>query len=718
MPDFVITAPDGKKYKVAGANHAGAVAALKKQLGLPIGPTKEAAGLAKPFGEGTVFERPNALAQGGDEGDHIREIQNTGLDQATGALGNYVDPIMLGGADELLAAIENLPKLAPGGQSFGPGFERDLARLEQKRRDYEAVNSDQAAAATGAGIVMNPLNVLGAELMWLPRTVVGRAATGGATGAVAGGVSGGLGTEGDAAERALGAGIGAAGGAVLGGVAQPGAELLGLAARKGSEAGRAFYNTLQNQAAAKADPAGQANKLILRALMDDDFHLPILPDRVQGALPGQGMINLGGENLTALGRQATVAPGRGRTIAGDFFEEQASGAPDRAADALRGLSERGYYGTVETLDATRRAAADPLYTAAYATPAVEQWTPRIAELMRRPSMRGAFERARKIAAEEGRDPMELGLEFNEAGDPVFLAGANSNGQIPSAHTMDYVKRGLDDVINALPRNPATGRPIMDEGTRAIDATRRELVGILRQNPAYSAALDSWAGPSHAIEVTNLGREIFKKTGDPADSIRRFQALSPADQEYARIGFMRDAINSAGNVTDGGSVYNRLFGTSNKRALAEVMFPDRASFDRFAAQMQAEKSMLATNRTVQGGSPTARIDADKAAMSDAENSIGLIESLSSGSIMRMIATALQRAKNLQQGVSPQVAEELAKRLFTGDRAAMQDAITQLTSIQAPAPVAALPGAWLRRTPLAALLGQSSGQGGQTIATPRQ
>lgn len=659
--------------------------------------------------EGTVFERPDALATGG-QGDILRENPSDPLTRATGALGNYVDAAMLGGADELLAGIR-----AP---FTDKSFDQELARLEQARRDYEALNTGEGDAATVAGIVGNPLNLVGGELLYLPRTAAGRAGTAAGIGGGIGGVSGALGTEGDAGDRALGATIGGTVGAATGGAAQPGMELLGLVTRKGVEAGRAVYNTLKNQAAAKANPGEQADKLILRALMDDDLNLPMMPALARDALPGQGFVNLGGENVTALGRQATVAQGRGRTLANDFFEEQMAAAPDRAADSIRPMAQNGYYGTLEALDQTRRQTAAPLYNQAYQLPAVEVWTPRIAELMQRPSMRAAFAKAQRIAAEEGRDPTELGLIFNEAGDPVFLAGAR-NGQIPSTQTLDYIKRGLDDVIEQY-RDRTSGNLRLDTEGRAINATRAELVGMLREgNPQYAAALDAWGGPSRAMDMLEFGRDMYKARGNPADSIRRFQELPAADQEAVRIGFVRDAVADIGNLGDNSSAYLKLFGNNNKRAVAQLLFPDEASFNRFAAQMRAERDMLKTNRTVQGGSPTARIDADKAALSAAETDIGMIESLMSGSIPRMIGTAMQRAKNFQQGVSPQVAESLAQKLFTANPDVMQATIRGLQGLRAPAPVAALrPGLLaFKRTPAAPFLGLLAGQGGQTIATPR-
>lgn len=697
MPDFVITAPDGKKYKVSGPDHAGAVAALKKQLGLPIGPTKQAADIQAPFGQGTVFERPNALAQGGNNVS-LRENFSDPLTMATGALGNYVDAAMLGGADEVLAGI----------RSLGPGtFSQELARLEQARRDYEAQNTGGGVAATGAGLVLNPLNLLGGEAISMGRTALGRTGNAAKYGGTIGVVSGLLGTEGDSGDRLLGAGLGTAGGALLGAAAQPGAELLGFGARKGVEGGRAIYETLKNQAAAKSNPSAQADKLITQAIMRDSaLGNPLSP------LPGQGMVNMGGENLTTLGRLATVAPGPSRARAAEFFGEQAAGAPDRAADALKGLSDKGYYGTLEALDKGREAAAAPLYKAAREKGASGVWNEHLNELIARPSLGKAWQNAKRIAADRG-----------DALPEIFTMDASGNitgvKQVPDLKAWDYIKRGLDDVIDSN-KNQTTGKITTDSG-RSVVALKRELLEELdAMVPEYKLARDAYSGPSHSIEMVDKGRDYWRAKGDPADSIREFSNLSPADKDYVRIGMVRDALKDLGNTADAGSVYVKLFNTPNKRALLETVFPDRKAFERFAAQMQAEKQMLASNRTITGGSPTARIEADKAdaAMSGASDVLNFGQALGTGNVRQMIAMALDKARNLQRGLTPEVAESVGSKLFEANPELFVPYALSLINRGVPAPVQALSQGWLRNTPLAPWLGQGSGMGGAAIATPAQ
>lgn len=647
-----------------------------------------------------------------------QELQspNDGLAaKVSGGGQRLANAMLLGGADEIVAGAKAAFSANPD-----QALQNNLANLELRGKQFGAENPKLATGLDVAGVIGSPLNLIGGEFVAAAPSVLGRSLRAAKVGGGMGGAAGFLSTEGGLSDRATGGAIGLGAGAALGLAGQPTMEAAGFGLKKAGEAGMGVVNAVRNQMQARANPQMQADKLIARSLLDDGRQLGFGPAPIDAPLPGQGLVNLGGENTTALARQATVAPGPTRTKAAEFFGEQAAGAPDRAADALTPLADKGYYGTAAELDKTRRAAAKPLYDLAYSKPAVEVWSPHIAELMKRPSMKAAFVKAQRIAAEEGRNPKELGLDFNEAGDPVFLAGADKNGQIPSTQTMDYIKRGLDDVVEAY-RDKTTGKLVLDTEGRAINNTRAELVGKLREgNPDYAAALDAWGGPSQAIDMMDVGRQMFSSRGKPAESIMRFQKLTPAQQQLARIGFVRDAIEDLGTTGDSGSVYLKLFGNQNKRAVMETMFPDFKSFKAFADQMAAEKAMLGTNRTVMGGSPTARIEAEKATYDSASNVLGMADALRSGNPLRILSMALDRMRNLQRGVTPEVAEALGDRLFTMDPIEIQRLLSQVGMLRAPAPLTTLkPGAtqFLRRTPFAPLVGYGSGQAGAAIATPQ-
>jgi hypothetical protein len=612
---------------------------------------------------------------------------------------------MLGGADEALAGIRSLhPDLT---------FKNELERLEQKRRDYSADNPEAATVGTVAGVVANPLNVVGGEFIAAGRSAIPRMGRATFLGGTTGGVTGAAGTEGGIGERATGGAIGAGLGAAAGLLGQPGAELLGLGAKKTAEGGRAILNTLRNQSQAHSNPDLQADRLLARAFLQDQLQLGHGPAPLPNALPGQGLINMGGENVQKLGRLSTVAPGAPRQKAATFFEEQAAGAPDRAADAMKGMTSKGYYGTLEALDKGREAAAAPLYKVAREKGAAGVWNEHLSEIIKRPSLSRAWANAQKIAADRG-EPLPQIFEMDEAGQIIGVK------KVPDLKTWDYIKRGLDDVISGH-KNQTTQKIDTDAG-RGVVALKREMLEELDALiPEYKAARDAYAGPSHSIELVEKGRDFWRAKGDPADSIREFNQMSAADKEYVRIGLVRDAIKDVGNTTDAGSVYSKLFATPNKRALLQTAFPDEAAFKKFAQQMKSEKDMLAANRSTVGGSPTSRIDAEKAdaAMQGASDVLSFAQAIKSSNPLQLLGLAVDKAQNLGRGITPEVADALANRLFTNDPAQIQRVLSRVGSVPAPAPQTALqPGMtqFGRRTPLVPLAAMFGGQGGAAIATP--
>lgn len=564
---------------------------------------------------------------------------------------------------------------------------------------FKSQNPIAGNTAEIAGMITSPIGNLGGNYIQGGANMMTRALRAAGVGGALGGASGFASAEGSPTDRAKAAGFGAGAGALAGGILTPLVEL-------GTHGVQSVYDTLANQYRAITDPQGQAQRLLANALMRDQQTVPQAIQAVSQT-PDMGIVNAGGENVSALGRQATVAPGNARTAAADFFEQQAAGMPDRAADAVGNLAQNGYYGTLEQLDNARRTAAAPLYNQAYQQPAVDQWTPEISNLMQRPSMQQAARNAANIAAEEGRNPAELGLTFNAAGDPVFVAGANANGQIPSVQTMDYMKRGLDDVLEQY-RDPVTGRLNLDTAGRAAQNTRAQFVQLLRDgNPTYAAALDAWGGPSHSIEMMNFGRDMWRKTGDPAEMIQRFRQLPANDQEMVRTGLMREAINKIGNLGDNSSVYNALFGNANKRTVFENLFPDQQSFDAFATAMRRERDILRTQRMVMGESPTARIQAENAdAMQQLGDRIGILRQLFTGHPLQALGTAVTRAGNFQRGMSEPVANELGNIMFSPNVQANVGLLNNLGGIQGqPGLLQALQQRQIRQQALG-LLGQSA------------
>jgi hypothetical protein len=564
-----------------------------------------------------------------------------GFGDEIGAAGNAVGAtlgaattgrINEGQPQQFMARRQPLPARIAGfaGQAYGNA-------LTQRRADLKEFSDQAPVLSTMANIVggmasFSPMGRGGAITATTP-TLPQMIGTGAAAGAVAG--------AGDAEGGPLQRAEGAAMGGMLGGAIGLG---LPLAAKGvGAAAGVAGDMLGMN------NPTRTAQDMFLRKLGQDGVSVESLLTTPGGPM---SVMDQAGKNTTRLGRTVETVPGAGSDRITTFLNERQQGQGQRILGAIdeNMAATRDASGTIDTLMQTRARAAAPLYEKAYAAP-FDMQGDEFAGLMSRPSMKQAMSRAYRIAAEEGRDPTALGFQLNDAGDVTFV-------RQPSMQTMDYVKRGVDDVLNQF-RNPVTGRLVLDESGRAIDATRRKLLQAMDQaNPDYAAARASWAGPTQSIDAIHFGEDAMRLK--PEQITARLAGMTEGEREFVRIGAARQAQSMVENVADGGDVARRLFAKPEMRARLQALFPDEASFAKFTQTMQNEMRMSDTRRQIVGGSATGRIAAeqDEAAAGSASRA-GLEAVL--GNYTGATRTYLTALLNRSRGLNEPTSEELARML---------------------------------------------------------
>lgn len=354
-------------------------------------------------------------------------------------------------------------------------------------------------------------------------------------------------------------------------------------------------------------------------------------------------------SLRRLGRAVETVPGRASDAATRFLDERQVGQGNRVATQItRALGNDGNaVEMAESIVRTRAQEARPLYEKAYESQA---WSDRLSDLLKRPAAKQAFARARRLAANEGVDPATLGITgFDDAGEPVLQG-------IPTMRTWDYVKRGLDDIIEKY-RNPTTGRLQLDEAGRAINGLKSSLLNELDGiNPDYAAARRAFAGHSEMLDAVNLGREFAK--GDIDFVTRRFTEMSPAEQDMFRVGAVRELRRTIGKAQDGADITRILFGSPEKRGRVEMLFRDPEEFQVFQRIMEMERETTRTARMVNGGSPTGRITADQNDLM-----MGAIEDAVAGNgPMAMARNAAVRMISKAKGINEDVAARIAEYLF--------------------------------------------------------
>ena len=210
---------------------------------------------------------------------------------------------------------------------------------------------------------------------------------------------------------------------------------------------------------------------------------------------------------------------------------------------------------------------------------------------------------RGVRAETGALPVS---DTSTPAGPQPFAPMSSYGEkqvsMPTWQTYDYIKRGLDDVLEGY-RDPVTGKLNLDTQGRAVNNTLRDFIGRIDQaNPAYGAARAAYAGPASMKEALNAGTDALNW----APNQIRAKMSNMGDPEKAQFWLgMRSALSQKAAATnDGANVVRGLVGSGLKRdALAEAA-GGKANLESFMKSLEREQQMNVTYGKVTGGSSTA------------------------------------------------------------------------------------------------------------------
>lgn len=476
-------------------------------------------------------------------------------------------------------------------KGYNDGRDTHLLRLEDARQ-RQGVAGTVAEVAGGVAMPVGALGrpAAGASLL----TRMGQGARAGAAGGAAAGVG-----YGEGSNRLLTGALGGVGGAMVG-------SALPVVGQVASSRVNGLRRMLGR------DPE------LPRRLVDDAISAEGQTPRAAGAMmeeaQGRGSpMALGdtGDNARQLLASVARQPGPARTLTRETVLQRQLAQQERIASAVtRDLGPTANIREAsEALIEQARTASKPHYDAFEAAPGAS--SVKLDDLIARPSVKRALERAYRLAAEEGDDPTALGFTLNEAGEPVL-------GRVPSFRTLDYIKRGLDDVVEDY-RDSTTGVLRLNSEGRAVNNTLRSLVArIDKVNPAYRAARDAYAGPARLNEALQKGSKAL--TRSPDDLSAEIARMSEPEREMYRMGLRKQITDFLESKTDGSDKVQALIGTPKKRAALARAFGGRAEYDRFVATLGDEAAMGQTYRAVTGNSATA----ERLAFDQTTNDTGLAE----------------------------------------------------------------------------------------------
>lgn len=422
----------------------------------------------------------------------------------------------------------------------------------------EANKTDKPLLDTTAG---NVGNIIGNVAAFAPTVAVPGAAT--LRGATAlGAVQGLLTPEADAADRMTNAGIGAVAGA--GGVA----------------AGRAVAGAWQG-AKALVEPFTDAGRQKIAGRVIQRFaEDPAKIAAAQGA-------------KTITGALPTIA------------EETGDAGMARLQDALRsvdpqianrigqrlGDNNAARVGSLQTLagDTSTRAAAEAARKTAsadlyqQATKAAYTVDDKLSELLNRPAVKQALNRAKLLAENQGR---KVDFEVNPSNAFRGMGVPDNSSRQITGQSLQDLKMAMDEMLT----DPASG--FTGKAGSTIKNLRADLINWMEDaNPAFKAARTTYRDASKPLNAMDIGEEINRRATSNTSDLAGNQRM----QANALLGMMRDEAGLIEKATGRKGVGN---------SLADVLSPDQLALLR-AVTSETDRAAAVASAGAGPGSPTAQ-----------------------------------------------------------------------------------------------------------------
>ena len=528
------------------------------------------------------------------------------------------------------------------------------------------------AIASGSRTAMAAQRLASALPKFMTGTTAKAAGAGATTGAIAGAGSA---TEGN---RTSGAASGATTGAVLGPTVAKSIEM-------GGKGVRAVKNAIKPSPGAVEQ---RATNKVLEAMARDDMDAKGLSDKLNKD------INLGvkstimdaSPSLSSLGEAVVTRPGPGRKILGTNLEERLEGGREAAAGrALKDIGKNvDYVAQEDTLMGKLRANANTLYDQAYAHGSVDDT--RILKVLEDDTFKKAFKEAQAIAGKEARAAELRGedasrFKLNDIYGQDKDGNLTTVGKIPDVRTLDYIKRGIDALIDKGYR----GEGMSKAEANALKDLKKAYVQVIDENvPEYAVARAKYAGDMEVLDALRLGRtDYLSPKMLPAEAKKVVDAMSDGERDALRAGVAQSLLTKVMDAPQQVNAAQRIIGAPATRKRLEALFQDPNEYKVFEAAMQRESELFRNAQNIIRGSRTAN---KQEAIADLKSGSGIFDIAgeavdvavgSPGSVIGRVLKYLQARTTLDE----KSAGEIATMLKSGTVQEMQDVLNRLEASSA-------------------------------------
>lgn len=543
-----------------------------------------------------------------------------------------------GFGDEAEAAIKSM---------FGSGsYDGNHRAINAARDKYTEEHPGEALAANLAGSFIAPGGLIGkaVSVAATPRKALAVAAGSGLlTGAAAGAGS----ARPDESRLE-----GAAAGAALGAVGSTVGSAIG-------RAGGAGINAVRRKSAASPMPNDKAAAAYLGRLAAggktlDDVEGSIMPGTMLAEVSGMPAEGLAGAVVRrtplAQGKIADVFESRRDARSGDLLRQVQSdvaGGSDVTMSQIAKLSDLG----------KKRSA--PIYEMAFRS-AQPIHSERIDELMSLPPFQAAYARAQRIAQLEGQSMPDYA-----ANQPLEL------------RTLDYIKKGLDDLIYGSKRDPQSS--IGREELRLIDGLRRNFVEEIDQHapPSYQRARSVYSNSARVNEAAEAGRDAWKNGPEYVIDFLQDPAVSMSEKEAFRAGAGAGFKEMASKRRDGQELF-RTMDSRHMRDVAQALSGDALGGpSAVPALIARQKAQTDFAHRLSGNSATqARAAEDEMLGSSISGAVDMARQVKGGNAVGV----LQRLYDTHLAGTDKTRTALSDLMFNPDAASNIDSIRRLRVLE--------------------------------------
>lgn len=377
--------------------------------------------------------------------------------------------------------------------------------------------------------------------------------------------------------------------------------------------------------------------------------------------------------LSDLAEAVAQRTGRGARRVEKTLGEQKLGARERTYQQVnKGLKPGDYYADEQKMIESLRAKADPAYEGVFAK-GQQVDDPLVNTILQHPTFQDAYRRGQKIAeskalaARLSGDPDYERFLLPEIYKPTGKIDSLTNQPlmelqaVPNLRTLDYVKRGLDDLIDAGFR----GQSSVGKGqASALKDLRNQFRDRLDQLvPEYKDVRKMYAGDMEIIDAMRAGINDFGKM-DHEQVIKMVAGMSDAEKDAFRTGVARDLYAKIMNPSGNFNAAQRIIGSPEMQAKLQPLFDNPAQYDLFKSSLLREAQLFNQANKVLGGSQTGK----RAQMREAlEEGPGVGEAVANavtggfwGSLTGMVARSA-----CSSSLTEPVAERLSKMLMSKD-----------------------------------------------------